>query len=258
MSDNNPPSDALDLSKTLTIYGRKPVLEALSDPQIQPRRLHLAESNKLVGIITEIIQSAGGRGVEIRYHDKRALSRISKNGKQDQGVALDIDCPNFKGVDELAETAPKASDRFLVLDGITNPQNVGMIIRSALAADITGIVYPKQGVATLGSLVIKASAGTALRAPLIRCANALEGVTTLKTCGVRIVTLAGDTDLGLNQLESGIPTAFVLGGETDGVSNPIRTLADCSASIPMANKVESLNVAVTAALVVYLYRGAAD
>ena len=86
----------------------------------------------------------------------------------------------------------------------------------------------------------------------------LEGVTTLKTCGVRIVTLAGDTDLGLNQLESGIPTAFVLGGETDGVSNPIRTLADCSASIPMANKVESLNVAVTAALVVYLYRGAAD
>ena len=61
------------------------------------------------------------------------------------------------------------------------------------------------------------------------------------------------TALGLNQLESGIPTAFVLGGETDGVSNPIRTLADCSASIPMANKVESLNVAVTAALVAYLY-----
>ena len=253
MSDNHPHRDAIDLSKTLTIYGRKPVLEALSDPQIKSRRLHLADSNKSAGIITEIIQSAEGRDIDIRYHDKRTLSRISKNGKQDQGVALDIDCPNFKGIDELAETAPQACDRFLVLDGITNPQNVGMIIRSALAADITGIVYPKQGVATLGSLVIKASAGTAMRAPLIRCENALEGVTTLKSCGVRIVTLAGDTDLGLNQLESGIPTAFILGGETDGVSNQIRALADCSASIPMANKVESLNVAVTAALVAYLY-----
>ena len=253
MSDNNPPSDAMDLSKTLTIYGRKPVLEALSDPQIQPRRLHLADSNKSAGIITDITESANARDIDIRYHDKRALSRISKNGKQDQGVALDIDCPNFKGVDELAQTAPQTSDRFLVLDGITNPQNVGMIIRSALAADITGIVYPKQGVATLGSLVIKASAGTAMRAPLIRCANALEGVKALKANGIRIITMAGDTDLTLNQLESGIATAFVLGGETDGVSNQILALADCSVSIPMANKVESLNVAVTAALVAYLY-----
>lgn len=253
MSDNNPPSDALDLSKTLTIYGRKPVLEALSDTQIQPRRLHLADSNKSAGIITDIIKSADNRDIEIRYHDKRALSRISKNGKQDQGVALDIECPNFKGVDELAKTALSPDDRFLVLDGITNPQNVGMIIRSALAADITGIVYPKQGVATLGPLVIKASAGTAMRAPLIRCANALEGVTALKANGMRIVTLAGDTDLTLNRLESGIATAFVLGGETDGVSHQIRGLADCSVSIPMANKVESLNVAVTAALVAYLY-----
>ena len=253
MSHNNPPSDAIDLSKTLTIYGRKPVLEALRDPQIQPRRLHLANSNKSAGIIIEIIKSAEGRGIEIRYHDKRALSRISKNGKQDQGVALDIDCPNFIGVNELAQTSPKACDRFLVLDGITNPQNVGMIIRSALAADITGIVYPKQGVATLGPLVIKASAGTAMRAPLIRCANALEGVTGLKANGIRIVSLAGDTDLDLNQLESGVATAFVLGGETSGVSHDIRSLADCSVSIPMANKVESLNVAVTAALVAYLY-----
>ncbi|MCH1554013.1 MAG: RNA methyltransferase [Luminiphilus sp.] len=253
MSDNNPPSDAIDLSKTLTIYGRKPVLEALSDQEIQPRRLHLADSNRAAGIITDIVKSAEGRGIEIRHHDKRALSRISKNGKQDQGVALDIDCPNFRGVDELAQAPLTTDDRFLVLDGITNPQNVGMIIRSALAADIAGIVYPKQGVAALGPLVIKASAGTAMRAPLIRCANALEGVTALKASGVRIVTLAGDSDLGLNQLESDVATAFVLGGETDGVSDQIRTLADCSVSIPMANKVESLNVAVTAALVAYLH-----
>ena len=253
MSDNYPHRDAIDLSKTLTIYGRKPVLEAFTDAQIQPRRLHLANSNKPAGIIAEIVDKARLKGIEIRHHDKRALSRISKNGKQDQGVALDIDCPHFKGLDELAQTAVAADDRFLILDGITNPQNAGMIIRSALAANIAGIVYPKQGVAALGPLVIKASAGTALRAPLIRCARAIEGIVALKTHGVRVVTLAGDSETSLRQLEPGVATAFVLGGETDGVSDEIRGLADCSVSIPMANDVESLNVAVTAALVGYLY-----
>ena len=71
--------------------------------------------------------------------------------------------------------------------------------------------------------------------------------------GMRIVTLAGDSETSLGQLELGVATAFVLGGETDGVSDEIRCLADCSVSIPMANDVESLNVAVTAALVGYLY-----
>ena len=80
----------MDLSKTLTIYGRKPVLEALQDIRLSPSRLHLANSNKPGGIVGQIEELAKTRAVDIQVHRHQALSRISKNGKQDQGVALDL------------------------------------------------------------------------------------------------------------------------------------------------------------------------
>ena len=77
----------------ITVYGRKPVLEILEDNSIEIFRLHLAESNRSGGIIEEIQQLAKQRGVEIYFHNRQALSRISRNSKQDQGVACDIHCP---------------------------------------------------------------------------------------------------------------------------------------------------------------------
>ena len=74
----------------LTLYGRKPALEALEDTSLTIHCLHLADSNRPNGIIAQIIKEAEQRGIAIRYHDRQALSRISKNGKQDQGVALDV------------------------------------------------------------------------------------------------------------------------------------------------------------------------
>ena len=160
----------MDLSKTLTVYGRKPVLEALRDPTLDPHRLHLADKNKPGGIISEIETAAKKRSIPIAHHDRLALSRISKNGKQDQGVALDLFCPNFSTLDIFLtdfERNPEKKFKALLLDGITNPQNVGMIIRSSCAAGIDAIFYPKKSVATLGPLVIKASVGTAFRAPIV-------------------------------------------------------------------------------------------
>ena len=82
-------------SRGLTLYGRKPALEALQDPALPIHCLHLADSNRPSGIIAQIIAEAERRGVAIRHHDRQALSRISKNGRQDQGVALDVVCPRF-------------------------------------------------------------------------------------------------------------------------------------------------------------------
>ena len=120
-------------AKTLTIFGRKPVLEALSDDSLSITALHVASSNKPGGILNAIRQLADARGIRIREHDRDSLSRISKNKKQDQGVALDISCPNFGQIDSLYAHADRKTFRALALDGITNPQNVGMIIRSAVA-----------------------------------------------------------------------------------------------------------------------------
>ena len=120
--------------KILTIYGRNAVLEALQDEGIDVYRLHLSDSNKPASVLTEIRSLAKTRGVEEVYHDKKTLSRISKNAKQDQGVALDIilphsgDLEHFLGVHDAY--------RIIALDGVTNPQNLGMIIRSCAAGEI--------------------------------------------------------------------------------------------------------------------------
>ena len=245
----------MDLSKTLTVYGRKPVLEALRDPTLDPHRLHLADKNKPGGIISEIETAAKKRSIPIAHHDRLALSRISKNGKQDQGVALDLFCPNFSTLDIFLtdfERNPEKKFKALLLDGITNPQNVGMIIRSSCAAGIDAIFYPKKSVATLGPLVIKASVGTAFRAPIVFCEESFSCATALKARGVQIAVMDSHATLSLFEHQKEASTVFVLGGETEGASETIKNAANLSLRIPMKNGVESLNVAVTAALIGFL------
>ena len=232
----------------LTLYGRKPALEALEDASLTIHCLHLAISNRPSGIIAQIIKEAEQRGIAIRYHDRQALSRISKNRRQDQGVALDVLCPNFMTLDAFIDL-PEKPRTVLALDGVTNPQNVGMIIRSAIAAGVDGLLYPKRGVASLGPLVIKASAGNVFRAPIIRCDATAAAVTALKSKGFRVATLEASATTSLFEFKAADSVVCVLGGESDGIGREVAALADTRLTIPMANSVESLNVAVTAALV---------
>ncbi len=239
-------------SKMLTIYGRKPALEALQDKTLQCHALHLADNNREGGIITELIDRANTRGVDVQRHSRAELARISKNGKQDQGVALDIACPHFSTLEDfLPNLQQGATRRMLALDGISNPANLGMIIRSAAAGQIDGIIWSRRGNAALGPLVIKASAGTLYRAPLVICP---ELTTALKLChdaGANIAILDAEAPLSLFEHRPTRHCVYVLGNESDGVSKDVRKLADTGLSIPMANGVESLNVAVTASLIAY-------
>ncbi|MEQ8800474.1 MAG: RNA methyltransferase substrate-binding domain-containing protein, partial [Haliea sp.] len=113
--------------RVLTVYGRKPVLEALLDPALTLHALHIADSNRDGGVMAEILRAAQRRGVEPRYHGRAELARISRNGRQDQGVAADILCPAFQRLEDYLEKLPAPPQRLLALDGITNPQNLGMI-----------------------------------------------------------------------------------------------------------------------------------
>ena len=234
----------------LTLYGRKPALEALEDASLTIHCLHLADSNRPSGIIAQIIKEAEQRGIAIRYHDRQALSRISKNGRQDQGVALDVDCPNFMTLEAFMDL-PETPRTVLALDGVTNPQNAGMIIRSAVAAGVDGLLYPKRGIASLGPLVIKASAGNIFRAPIIRCDATASAVTALKAKGYQVATLEATATTSLFEFKAADSVVCVLGGESDGIGREVAALADTRLTIPMANGVESLNVAVTAALVAF-------
>ncbi|MDP5071058.1 MAG: RNA methyltransferase, partial [Congregibacter sp.] len=225
------------------------------------RILHLAASNRRGGVLDEIEDMARRKGLECREHSREELARISRNGRQDQGVALDVYCPAMRDLEDYvgalgngaADGPPGPPQRLLVLDGVTNPQNMGMVIRSAAAAGIDGVLYADRGNPALGPLVIKASAGTVFRAPLLRCQSVLAACKLLAESGFEIYRLQAK---GTRTLFDGKSFArrslFVLGGESDGISAEISALPGENLSIPMANGVESLNVAVTGALVAYV------
>jgi len=237
--------------RMLTIYGRKPVLETLQDTSLKCHALHLAESNREAGVVAEIRQCAQKRGLPIKLHSREALARISKNGKQDQGVALDVLCPSFQQLPHYLSVPTEKPRRLLALDGISNPQNLGMIIRSAAAGEIDGIILSQKGTAALGPLVIKASAGTLYRAPLLLHPALPEALKLCQDNGAQVCMLESGAALSLFDHRAEAFCVYVLGNETDGVSDQVRAMEDAQLSIPMRNGVESLNVAVTASLIAY-------
>ena len=226
----------------------------LQDSSLTCYRLHLAESNRPAKILDELCALAERRGVDIARHSKLELSRISRKGSQDQGVAVDVLCPGFTGLDDFLAADSGEPSRLIAADGITNPQNAGMLMRSAVAGGIDGILWPKSGNAALGPLAIKASAGTLFRAPLIRCGILAEALDACRRKGYRVAVL--DASAEQSVFEAALPerVIFVLGNETEGLSAAVSGKSDLALKIPMHSGVESLNVAVTAALISYLAR----
>ena len=240
----------LNTQRLLTIYGRKPVLEALQDESLEIFRLHFSESNRPSAELKEMAALARRRGVEIVTHEKGKLSRISKNARQDQGVALDIIAKNISAPEEFISN--NNTYRILALDRITNPQNVGMILRSAAAGRIDAVLIPAKGTAPVVSpLTIKASAGTLFRIPILRCGDLAESLAKFREAGAAVYVL--DSHAGRSFDEERYPerTIFVLGNESEGVQERVRRVADRSIRIPMNRGVESLNVAVTASLLAF-------
>lgn len=236
--------------KVLTVYGRNPVMEALEDETIVIHKLHLSKSNKDADVLEQMKEIAKKRDIEVHYHDKQALSRISKNAKQDQGVALDMVLEHMG--DENSFMAAHESYRIIALDGVTNPQNLGMIIRSCAAGNVDAILLPTRGGAQISSLVIKASAGTLFKMPIIKTNNLAKTLKSFQNEGATLYTLSSHATSSYKEQNYGDKTIFILGNESEGVSKPIADLCDKSIAIPMKRDIESLNVAVTASLLAFL------
>jgi 23S rRNA (guanosine2251-2'-O)-methyltransferase len=230
----------------ITLYGRNVVVEILEDMDVEIHKLHMSDSNQIDGTIKKINALAKTRKVEVLTHDKKSLSRISKNSKQDQGVAIDVVAKTYKSADEIKDMK---SYKLIALDGIQNPQNLGMIIRSCAAGYVDGIILPKKSSAKISPLVMKASAGTLFKLPIYYC-NALEDL--FETSDADIYTLSSHAKNSIYDVKLGDKSIFVLGNESDGVSKEVSKLCTESISIPMQRGVESLNVAVTASLIAFM------
>ena len=238
----------------ITVYGRMPVLEALSDPRVAVRQVFVSRQAK-GDSIDEIIAAAARRGISVGRVSPERVTRISRNGRHDQGVVADVDAPGRIELDPWITDHPAPTTAaLLVLDGVTNPANVGMIVRTATAAGLDGLVLPRAGSPEVGPLVIKASAGVAFRAAILSTRSAAEAVRRLSEAGFDVLGLrSGDADDAedLWAADFGSRVALVLGNETDGVSVPVASSIARWLKIPLAGDVESLHVAAAAAVACY-------
>ncbi len=236
--------------KVLTIYGRNAVLEVLEDKSITIHKLHLSRSNRPAPQLDEMVRIASLRGIEVVYHDKNALSRISRNAKQDQGVALDLLLEHYINEEEFI--SKNMDYRLIALDGIHNPQNLGMIIRSCAAGHIDGIILPVKNSAKISPLVIKASVGTLFKIPIIKTNNLPKTLKYFQGQKAKLYTLSSHAEKSYRDEAYAEKTIFILGNESEGVSQEVERLSDATITIPMKRSVESLNVAVTASLLAFL------
>ncbi len=241
----------------ITVYGRKPVLEALGDPALTVAKVHVA-TNAHGDTVDAILTAAGDAGLEVERTSAQRVKLLAGNGRHDQGVAADVVAPRMRPLEDFlrrarrrARSGPGRPSAVLVLDAVTNPANVGMILRTATAAGLDGVVLPHSGTPDVGPLVIKASAGVAFRAPILRCSTAAQATHLLRQAGYVIYGLAADGDAALHRAELAPLAAFVLGNETRGVTPEVRRQVDRWLSIPLFGGVESLNVASAAAVVAY-------
>jgi 23S rRNA (guanosine2251-2'-O)-methyltransferase len=233
---------------TVTLFGKVAVLAALVDPHVDVELVLVARG---AAGLDGIVAAADRAGVPCRRVAPAKVTRLSGHGRHDQGVAATVRAPGVRPLDRWLADRGGRPAAVVVLDGVTNPANVGMIVRTVTAAGLEGTVVPRLGTPGVGPLVVKASAGVALRAPTLGCRTAAEGLAALADAGFTVYGLRAGGGHGLFATELAERAAFVLGNESDGVSPAAAAGVGRWLSIPLAGGVESLNVAAAAAVLAY-------
>jgi 23S rRNA (guanosine2251-2'-O)-methyltransferase len=227
------------------VYGVNPVLEALrAHPQDVLRVL--VERKRSQGA-ERVAQAAGALGV--RVEEAGDLDRRARGGVH-QGVGAELAEFRYFELPDLLDTI-KGAAFLLVLDGVTDPQNLGALVRSAHALGAHGVVVPKDRAAGVTPAVTKAAAGALEHCPIVRVTNLSRAVDQMKENGIWTVALAADGDKTLGEVDLKEPTALVLGSEGSGVRPLVRKTCDHVARIPMGGQVGSLNVSAAGAISLY-------
>ena len=226
------------------VWGRHPVLAALANPARKGMGRLLATPDRAA----EIERDGLAHGHRIEIIEPQALDRMLPAGAVHQGFAFKVQPLEGVALEDLAEPA---SGIIVMLDQLTDPQNVGAIFRSALAFGARGIVVQDRHSPALAGALAKASAGATERLPCARVTNLSRALERLADLGWRAVGLDGAADLTLEQAMDGRPTVLVMGSEGDGVRRLVAEHCDVMARIPMPGGFESLNVSNAAAIALY-------
>lgn len=233
----------------ITVFGRRAVIEALTTDQVQVLRVMLSRTER-GRFRDELGWACDARGVTLEEGSAQDVSRITGEPRHDQGVAARIELRSVTDADAFTASTPRSS-RLLALDNVTNPQNVGMIVRSVVAAGMGGMLWPLAGTPWVSGLIIKSSASTVYRCPIVTTPSLPDGLVTLRRAGFALVGLVAVAKQNLFEHKPPARAVYVVGGETEGISPSVDSLLDTRLAIPMAGGVESLNAAVAASLVCF-------
>jgi 23S rRNA (guanosine2251-2'-O)-methyltransferase len=231
------------------IVGINPVEGALANDPSRVREV-LVEQGTHNPRVAELVNEAKRLGVRVHTRPRAMLDKVSGHARH-QGIAANYEVPAAKSEHDLAGLLEADNALFLVLDGVTDPHNLGACIRSAAAAGATAVIVPKDRAVGVTPVVRRASAGAVDRVPLVEVTNLARALRELKDAGVWLTGLAGEAETSLYDVDFRGKVALVMGGEGEGMRRLTREACDHLARIPMPGATESLNVSVATGVALF-------
>ncbi|MEV7284571.1 23S rRNA (guanosine(2251)-2'-O)-methyltransferase RlmB [Streptomyces sp. NPDC093252] len=235
------------------VVGRNPVVEALREG-VPATMLYVQQFIDNDERVREALQLAGERGgIHLMEAPRPELDRMT-NGLNHQGLVLQVPPYEYAHPEDLAaEAADAGQDPLIVaLDGVTDPRNLGAVVRSVSAFGGHGVVVPERRAAGMTAGAWKTSAGAAARTPVARATNLTRALEAYKKAGIVVVGLAADGEAELSELAAlDGPVVIVVGSEGKGLSRLVGETCDVRVRIPMPGGAESLNAGVATGIVLY-------
>jgi len=234
------------------IAGRNSVLEALREG-VPVSALYVAEGAERDGRLREAFRLAAERGVAMLEVPRGELDKMT-TGAVHQGLAARIPAYEYSHPDDLLALARSHGDAPLIvaLDSVTDPRNLGAVIRSAAGFGAHGVVIPERRAAGMTASAWKTSAGAAARIPVAQTVNLVRQLRAYQEDGCMVVGLAADGEVSLPELDlADGPLVLVVGSEGKGLGRLVAETCDQLVSIPMASGLESLNAGVAASIALY-------
>ncbi|MGO1544506.1 MAG: 23S rRNA (guanosine(2251)-2'-O)-methyltransferase RlmB [Gulosibacter sp.] len=235
------------------VTGRNSALEALR-AEIPATTVYVAAQLEVDDRIREIIQIAAKRNIPMLEVTRQELDRMVPFDAVHQGIALKVPAYEYADPVELLQTtiSQAKTPLFVALDGITDPRNLGAIVRSVAAFGGHGVIVPQRRAAGMTASAWKTSAGAAARLPVALAGNLTNTVKAFKDAGVFVVGLDGDGDVSLPDLTLATsPLLIVVGSEGKGLSRLVAENCDAIVSIPIDSATESLNAGIAASVTMY-------
>jgi 23S rRNA (guanosine2251-2'-O)-methyltransferase len=231
------------------LVGRNPVAEALR-ANVPATALYVAQGIEMDERVTEAVHHAGNRGIAILEVTRPELDRRTR-GVLHQGIALQVPPYRYADPQDVLHGSEEWPDAPLLvaLDGVTDPRNLGAIVRSAAAFGSQAVVVPERRAASMTATAWRTSAGAAARLPIARATNLTRTLTTYRKAGLTVVGLAAEASLTIYDLElAADPLVLVVGSEGRGLSRLVGETCDLTVSIPITTATESLNASVAVAV----------